>query len=88
MKYVAEVTTGSKAGAGTDANVFLNVFSQLLGDTGDRSLESSSTNMNKFERGRVSCHNVLFINYKTSDCQILLCLQKVRQMFLYMLILL
>lgn len=55
VKYEAEVYTGSKRGAGTDANVFLNVFG-LLGDTGDRALLKSSANRNKFERGNVSVH--------------------------------
>lgn len=52
MKYVCDVHTGSKRGAGTDANVFLNVFG-LLGDTGDRPLNKSSINFNKFESGNV-----------------------------------
>lgn len=53
VKYTAEVHTGNKMGAGTDANVFLNIFG-LLGDTGDRPLEKSSANINKFEKGNVS----------------------------------
>ena len=51
LKYTAEVYTGTKRGAGTDANVSLNVFG--FGDTGDRPLEKSSTNINKFEQGKV-----------------------------------
>ena len=44
--------TGDKRGAGTDANIFLNIFGEL-GDTGDRPLEESKTNKNKFERNQV-----------------------------------
>ena len=57
VKYVAEVHTGNKRGSGTDANVQLCVYG-LLGDTGDRPLENSSTNRNKFERGNVRINNV------------------------------
>jgi len=46
------VYTGDKRGAGTNANIFLNIFGEL-GDTGDRPLEESKTNMNKFERNQV-----------------------------------
>ena len=46
------VYTGDKRGAGTDANIFLNIFGEL-GDTGDRLLEESKTNKNKFERNQV-----------------------------------
>jgi len=60
VKYTAEVHTGQKRGSGTDANVFLNVFG-LMGDTGDRPLESSSTNRNKFENGNVSIIIYFFI---------------------------
>ena len=44
--------TGDKRGAGTDANIFVNIFGEL-GDTGDRPLEESKTNKNKFERNQV-----------------------------------
>jgi hypothetical protein len=33
VKYMVEVHTGNKMGAGTDANVFINIFGEL-GDTG------------------------------------------------------
>ncbi|CAH1787210.1 unnamed protein product [Owenia fusiformis] len=52
VKYTAEVHTGKKRGAGTDANVFLCVYGEL-GDTGDRQLTQSKTNTNKFEKGNV-----------------------------------
>ena len=51
--YDVQVHTGPKRGAGTDANVFLNIFGEQ-GDTGERPLMKSKTNMNKFEKGNVS----------------------------------
>uniref|UniRef100_A0A8C6JNJ0 Uncharacterized protein n=1 Tax=Melopsittacus undulatus TaxID=13146 RepID=A0A8C6JNJ0_MELUD len=45
------VFTGDIYGAGTDANVFLNMYGDL-GDTGERKLSKSETNFNKFERGQ------------------------------------
>ena len=47
------MTTGKKAGAGTDADVYLCVAGER-GDTGDRWLRKSTTGINKFERGDVS----------------------------------
>lgn len=38
-------------GAGTDANVFINIYGEK-GDTGERYLKNSD-NLNKFERGQV-----------------------------------
>ena len=52
VKYAVKVHTGEKAGAGTDADVFLNIFGSQ-GDTGDRPLTRSATNKNKFESGQV-----------------------------------
>ena len=51
--YQAFVHTGDKRGAGTNANIFLNIFGEL-GDTGDRPLEKSKSNRDKFERNQVS----------------------------------
>uniref|UniRef100_A0A8C0FDY4 Lipoxygenase homology domains 1 n=1 Tax=Bubo bubo TaxID=30461 RepID=A0A8C0FDY4_BUBBB len=45
------VFTGDIYGAGTDANVFINIYGDL-GDTGERKLSKSETNFNKFERGQ------------------------------------
>lgn len=50
--YHVFVHTGDKRGAGTDADIFLNIFGEL-GDTGDRPLEESKSNKNKFERKQV-----------------------------------
>ena len=58
VKYNVQVTTGKKRGAGTDANVFVNVFGEQ-GDTGNRPLEQSTTNKNKFEKGNVSISLIL-----------------------------
>ncbi|KAL5006870.1 hypothetical protein ScPMuIL_015676 [Solemya velum] len=52
VKYDIEVHTGKKSGAGTDADVFVNIFGEL-GDTGNRPLTDSKTNRNKFEKGNV-----------------------------------
>ncbi|KAK7479806.1 hypothetical protein BaRGS_00028986, partial [Batillaria attramentaria] len=52
MKYTVEVHTGKKSSAGTDANVYINIFGDL-GDTGRRFLKHSKTNRNKFEKGQV-----------------------------------
>jgi len=54
IKYVVKVYTGKKTGAGTDADVFLNIFGSQ-GDTGERPLTRSSLNKNKFESGQVRC---------------------------------
>ena len=53
LQYLVQVHTGKKRGAGTDANVFINVFGEQ-GDMGQRPLTHSKTNRNKFERGDVS----------------------------------
>uniref|UniRef100_A0A8U8BKQ1 Uncharacterized protein n=1 Tax=Geospiza parvula TaxID=87175 RepID=A0A8U8BKQ1_GEOPR len=45
------VFTGDIYGAGTDANVFLNIYGDM-GDMGERKLSKSETNFNKFERGQ------------------------------------
>ena len=54
VKYLVQVHTGKKSYAGTDANVYINIFGDL-GDTGNRFLKYSKTNRNKFEKGKV-CH--------------------------------
>ena len=51
--YQVFVHTGDKRGAGTNANIFLNIFGEL-GDTGDRPLKESKSNRDKFERDQVS----------------------------------
>lgn len=49
--YSVKVHTGDVRGAGTDANVFINLYGEN-GDTGERQLKQSE-NINKFERGQV-----------------------------------
>ncbi|XP_061658036.1 lipoxygenase homology domain-containing protein 1-like [Syngnathoides biaculeatus] len=48
--YEVHVFTGRMWGAGTDANVYINVYGQN-GDTGERRFRKSN-NLNKFERGQ------------------------------------
>ena len=59
-KYQLDVYTGDARGAGTDANVYVEVFGKR-GDTGRRRLRKSINNSNKFEQGKVSVrkHNQL-----------------------------
>ncbi|CAF2821092.1 unnamed protein product [Rotaria sp. Silwood2] len=52
IKYIVDVYTGNKPNAGTDANVFINIYGEC-GDTGVRPLEYSLQNKNKFERNQV-----------------------------------
>ncbi|KAK3743623.1 hypothetical protein QZH41_017697 [Actinostola sp. cb2023] len=49
--YRVFVHTGNKRGAGTDADVFITIFGQM-GDTGERPLQASKDNTNKFERNQ------------------------------------
>ena len=49
--YEVSVFTGDMLGAGTDANVFIDIYGEN-GDTGERSLRRSN-NLNKFERAQV-----------------------------------
>ncbi|CAE1278375.1 unnamed protein product [Acanthosepion pharaonis] len=52
ITYKVEVYTGDILGAGTDANIFLNILG-VFGDTGERFLTDSKTNKNKFERRKM-----------------------------------
>ncbi|KAH9519113.1 Lipoxygenase y domain-containing protein 1 [Bulinus truncatus] len=52
VHYTIQVHTGKKKMAGTDANVYINVFGDR-GDTGNRFLKYSKTNKNKFENGQM-----------------------------------
>lgn len=49
--YEVCVFTGDMLGAGTDANVYINIYGEN-GDTGERLLRKSG-NLNKFESGQV-----------------------------------
>jgi hypothetical protein len=50
VEYVVTVHTGTALGAGTDGDMFLALTGEK-GSLGERQLTSSSTNINKFERG-------------------------------------
>jgi len=50
--YEVHVFTGSMWGAGTDANVYIDIYGET-GDTGERQLRKSN-NLNKFEKGQVN----------------------------------
>lgn len=50
--YEVQVITGSVPKAGTDANVFLTIYGEEYGDTGERPLKKSDKS-NKFEQGQV-----------------------------------
>ena len=63
VNYIVEVHTGSKTGAGTDADVFLNIFGDL-GDTGERWLKKSLGNKNKFERNQVDVFKIEAVTLK------------------------
>ena len=54
------VCTGDIRWAGTDANVFVNIYGEK-GDTGERHMKDSETHSNKFERGQVNTCFLLFI---------------------------
>lgn len=51
VTYTVHVFTGDEFGAGTDANIFINLYGEK-GDTGERQLKDSSTHTNKFERNQ------------------------------------
>ncbi|KAL0965208.1 hypothetical protein UPYG_G00278200 [Umbra pygmaea] len=48
--YEVHVFTGTMWGAGTDANVYINIYGEM-GDTGERKLRKSN-HLNKFEKGK------------------------------------
>ncbi|CAL8278491.1 unnamed protein product [Merluccius merluccius] len=50
IKYRVTICTGDISGSGTDASVFLTVIGDY-GDTGERLMFMSKTNVNKFEKG-------------------------------------
>ena len=53
VEYTVRIFTGDIRYAGTDANVFVNIYGEK-GDTGERQMKDSETNRNKFERAQVS----------------------------------
>lgn len=64
------VKTGNKWGAGTDANVFINV-SGSDGDTGELHLQDSLTNtVNKFEKNSEDIFKVGVLLICCSSCDL------------------
>ncbi|KAK3579121.1 hypothetical protein CHS0354_022141 [Potamilus streckersoni] len=65
LRYLVEVHTGEKFKAGTDANVYLQVFGQR-GDTGKRRLMTSKINPhNKFEAGKIDLFEIEAVDLGT-----------------------
>ncbi|XP_026153735.1 lipoxygenase homology domain-containing protein 1 [Mastacembelus armatus] len=58
--YEVYVYTGNMWGAGTDANVYINVYGET-GDTGERQLRTSN-NLNKFEKGQEDIFNITAVD--------------------------
>ncbi|CAF2355156.1 unnamed protein product [Rotaria sp. Silwood2] len=63
VKYTVDVYTGNKSSAGTDANVFINIFGEC-GDTGERPLEYSVKGGNKFEKNKVDSFIIEAVSLK------------------------
>ncbi|KAG7271688.1 hypothetical protein CRUP_025549 [Coryphaenoides rupestris] len=61
--YEVSVFTGDMQGAGTDANVFINIYGEN-GDTGERYLKKSD-NLNKFERAKEDVFTVTAVELGT-----------------------
>uniref|UniRef100_A0A3P8UHJ0 Lipoxygenase homology PLAT domains 1 n=1 Tax=Cynoglossus semilaevis TaxID=244447 RepID=A0A3P8UHJ0_CYNSE len=58
--YEVHVFTGNMWGAGTDANVYVNIYGET-GDTGERRLRKSN-NLNKFEKGQVDIFSITAVD--------------------------
>ncbi|CAF4048737.1 unnamed protein product, partial [Rotaria sordida] len=63
VKYMVNVYTGKKTNAETDANVFINIFGEC-GDTGERPLEYSLKDGNKFERNKIDSFIIEAVSLK------------------------
>uniref|UniRef100_A0AAQ5YJ88 PLAT domain-containing protein n=1 Tax=Amphiprion ocellaris TaxID=80972 RepID=A0AAQ5YJ88_AMPOC len=59
-EIVVHVFTGTMFGAGTDANVYINIYGET-GDTGERRLRKSN-NLNKFEKGEEDIFNITAVD--------------------------
>ncbi|CAH1776005.1 unnamed protein product [Owenia fusiformis] len=66
QEYQVEVYTGDKLGAGTDANVYLEIYGKR-GDTGRRKLKKSLNNYNKFESGKMDVFAVTAVDLLELD---------------------
>ncbi|MBN3300355.1 LOXH1 protein, partial [Amia calva] len=58
--YDVHVFTGSVWGAGTDANVYINIYGEM-GDTGERHLKKSN-HLNKFEKGQEDIFSITAVD--------------------------
>ncbi|XP_059213530.1 lipoxygenase homology domain-containing protein 1 [Centropristis striata] len=58
--YEVHVFTGTMFGAGTDANVYVNIYGEV-GDTGERQLRKAN-NLNKFEKGQEDIFNITAVD--------------------------
>ncbi|XP_051267644.1 lipoxygenase homology domain-containing protein 1 [Dicentrarchus labrax] len=58
--YEVHVFTGTMWGAGTDANVYIDIYGEI-GDTGERRLRKSN-NLNKFEKGQEDVFNITAVD--------------------------
>ncbi|XP_059360394.1 lipoxygenase homology domain-containing protein 1-like [Carassius carassius] len=61
--YEVHIFTGNMMGAGSDANVFINIYGEN-GDTGERPLRKSS-HLNKFERGQEDTFSITAVELGT-----------------------
>uniref|UniRef100_A0A665W322 Lipoxygenase homology domains 1a n=1 Tax=Echeneis naucrates TaxID=173247 RepID=A0A665W322_ECHNA len=61
--YEVHVYTGTMWGAGTDANVYINIYGEI-GDTGERQLRKSN-NLNKFEKGQEDIFDITAVDLGT-----------------------
>ncbi|XP_042531148.1 lipoxygenase homology domain-containing protein 1 isoform X1 [Dipodomys spectabilis] len=59
--YEVQVITGNVPKAGTDANVYLTIYGEEYGDTGERSLKKSDKS-NKFEQGQTDTFTIYAID--------------------------
>ncbi|XP_061733262.1 LOW QUALITY PROTEIN: lipoxygenase homology domain-containing protein 1 [Nerophis ophidion] len=62
--YDVHVFTGTMWGAGTDANVYINIYGEN-GDTGERRFRKSN-NLNKFEKGQEDHFSITAVDLGTS----------------------
>ncbi|XP_054528150.2 lipoxygenase homology domain-containing protein 1 isoform X5 [Pan troglodytes] len=59
--YEVQVVTGNVPKAGTDANVYLTIYGEEYGDTGERPLKKSDKS-NKFEQGQTDTFTIYAID--------------------------
>ena len=73
-EYAVHIYTGDVFQAGTDANVFVNIYGEK-GDTGERRMKDSETNMDKFERNKVHLWFIFSnLSYKLNQNVVIWCI--------------